>query len=237
VRRAVYLAEAGRLEEAHSALQCVMNEDDRFAWMALQDDLLSAHPELTARARTYLDELLAEIADLTSSLAQIITTSDELLNDPQVPATNVPPGSPTGEGFTPRLTELRESLQPSSSEHDRRLVHIRRGLREETLPAAERLLDEVNAWHAELEQRYASLASKRATLQAMIDHAANGIAAKEQAEVRRSRHEGIVLASGYTVYPLIVMRPRRGLRPAKSWLVTLNRRGNEVVIGDSPSRR
>jgi chromosome segregation ATPase len=73
------------------------------------------------------------------------------------------------------------------------------------------------------------LVRRRDALQRAIDQTAKGLAQRDNGEARRTLPV-ITLVEGFTVCSMTVSIPRKGVRPAKRWLVTLNESRDQVLV-------
>lgn len=226
--RGIYLAGAGRDDEARAAIERAF-EDERFALWAFADPLLTEHPQLAEIAAGRVRALTQELASLRAQLDRLIAAAAERLDAQETQSAPGWSAEPHAE-FTRRMEALHADLESARARHEGGLSALRDELATTLLPAARALAEEIDVWHAELEAQQAqteALRTRAEALQAIVSDAAERLARDKHGEVRRDA-VCITVGPGVEVYSAIVTRKMRPFRPGKTWLVTLD--DNERLV-------
>lgn len=193
----------------------------------------------------------SEIATLTAAIEREAASADRMLNEhPSATEDDYPRwGVAEYRELNRQLATLGECVARARSRgEDRRLVRAELAT---LLSFARTLGADAGAWrsaladglreverqraaareeHDRLAAQRLALVRRREALQSQIDQTANWMAQDIGGSDCRRTMPIFKLAADLSVCSVSVTSPRRGLRPGKSWLVTLNDSRKEVIV-------
>lgn len=194
-------------------------------------------------------DILSDIARLQVSIDRVATVVDVTLADQPVGLQDVETGLAERQELRRQLAALRERVAQAGSQHQ----DDPRALRAELatlLFFAKTLGADAGSWRAGLDDRFKvferqktatrqeqerlaaerqELIRRRDALQCAIDQTAKGMAQRDGGEARRTLPV-LTLGEGVTVCSVGVSIPRKGIRSAKRWIVTLNDSLDQVLV-------